>query len=123
VDDLGAREDAATPPFLTAYDLIRPGLGLVSGAAFEARTFYDYRFGRLVQQGYRHRDTVAFGLERETALRLDSTGATVLGPAAVIVLDARLATRLEEGSNGAIAAYWLLLDTFTTGETVQAVTP
>jgi cyanophycinase len=122
-DRLRAKEDAATPPYLASYDAIKRGLGLVRGATFEARTFYDYRFGRLIQQGYRHRGTVAFGLEREAALRIDATGATVRGPAAVIVIDPRLATRLEEGTNGAIAAFWLLLDTFTTGEKVQTAAP
>jgi hypothetical protein len=41
----------------------------------------------------------------------------------VIALDPRLATRLEAGTNGAIAAFWLVLDTFTTGEQVRPARP
>ena len=122
-DDLAAKEDAATPPYLASYAAPVPGLGLVHGAAFEARAFYDYRFGQLVHHGYRHPGAVAFGVERETALRIDAAGARVVGPAAVLSIDPRVATRLEAGTNGAIAAFWLVLDTFTTGDQVRATQP
>jgi cyanophycinase len=119
-DDLAAKEDAATPPYLASYAAPVPGLGLMHGAAFEARAFYDYRFGHLVQHAYRHPGAVAFGIERETALRIDATGARVVGPAAVLSIDPRAATHLEVGTNGAIAAFWLVLDTFAGGEPVRA---
>jgi cyanophycinase len=122
-DRLSAKEDAATPPYLASYAAPVPGLGLVPGAAFEARAFYDYRFGRLVQHGYRHPDVVAFGIERETAIRIDARGARVVGPAAVLSIDPRFATRLEAGPQGAIAALWLVVDTFTTGERVRPARP
>jgi cyanophycinase len=120
-DDLEAKEDQASPPYLTSYSAVKRGLGLVPEASFEPRTFYDYRYGRLVQQVYRQPTQVAFGLERETALELTPTGAVVRGPAAVIVIDGRLAPTLEEGENKGIAAHWLILDTFTTNENVAPV--
>ncbi|HWO17906.1 MAG TPA: hypothetical protein VNO30_03995 [Kofleriaceae bacterium] len=122
-DDLEAKEAAATPPFMHSYPAPVPALGLVPGATFEARAFYDYRAGRLIQHGYRHPGAVAFGIERETALRLDAAGAKVVGPAAVLAIDPRYATRLEPGTNDAIAAFWLVLDTFTTGEQVRPAPP
>jgi cyanophycinase len=122
-DELADKEAAATPPYLASHPAPVPALGLVHGAAFEARAFYDYRAGRLIQHGYRHPGAVAFGIERETALRLDASGAKVVGPAAVLAIDPRLATRLEAGTNGAIAAFWLVLDTFTTGEPVRPARP
>ena len=117
-DDLESKEDQASPPYLASYPFVVPGLGLVPGAAFEPRSFYDYRAGRSVAQIFHDPETVAFGVERETALELTSTGATVLGPAAILVLDGRSAPVLEAGSNDGIAAFWVLLDTFTTGQSI-----
>lgn len=122
-DELEAKEDQASPPYLTDYSAVRRGLGLVPEASFEPRAFYDYRYGRLVQQIYRQPEQVAFGIERETALELTPTGSVVRGPAAVIVIDGRLAPTLEEGENKGIAANWLILDTFTTDEAVDPRNP
>ncbi len=118
-DTLTAKEARSTSGFLTTYPSIQQGLGLVTGANFEPRAFYDYRYGRLVNLIYHHPDTVAFGIERETGLELTAEGATVLGPAAVLSIDGRYAAWLESGQNGAIGAYWLFLDTYTTDESLS----
>ncbi len=119
-DDLEAKEEQASPPYLASYPFIVPGLGLIPGAAFEPRSFYDYRAGRSVAQIFHDPETVAFGVERETALELTPEGATVLGPAAILMLDGRWAPVLEAGTNDGIAAFWVLLDTFTTDQVVVA---
>lgn len=122
-DDLDTKEDQASPPFLASYPFIAPGLGLIPGIAFEPRAFYDYRIGRLVAQVYRHPDTIACAIERETAVEITPEGAVVRGPAAVLMIDGREAPVLEVGSNDGIAAFWLLLDTFTTDQLLALELP
>lgn len=118
-DSLDAKEEQASPPFLASYaSAIVPGLGLISGATFEPRSFYDYRAGRSVALVYHTPTAVAFGIERETALELTPEGAVVRGPAAVMVLDGRKAPVIEAGRNEGIAIFWMLLDTFTTDQTL-----
>ncbi len=112
-DTIMAKESQATSPYLIHYPFVEPGLNLIPGTLFEPRAFYDYRYGRLVQAVFQDSSIVAFGIERETALEITPDSVSVLGPAAVLDIDGRYATQLAAGDNGAIAAQWLLLDTFT----------
>jgi cyanophycinase-like exopeptidase len=73
----------------------------------------------LVALAYAHPDTLAIGLNEETALEINVDGATVLGSNGVFVLDLRQAT-LDKGTNDAYAFANGLLDVFAPGEAIVA---
>lgn len=110
-------EDLAIADFRAGDANVQPGLGLVPGFAFEPRLTLDQRWGRLYGLAAAHRDTVAVGVSELTALVLDGDGATVVGQRSVVALDGRGAT-FATGTNGALAAFDVLLDTFAPGEAV-----
>lgn len=112
-------EIAASDAFVPELLPIKPGLGLLPGAAFEPRALYDYRYGRLFNHVYRNKGVVAFGIERETAIEISSRGVQVLGTSAVISIDGRYAPALQTGTNGALAGTWLLADTFAPGTLIR----
>lgn len=111
----------AQDSFLAGTVAISPGLGLVANAVFEPSALYEYRYGRMVSHAVAHPDAVVYGIERNTALEITGTGATVRGEEVVLVLDGRYARVLEASANDAWAATWLFLDTYTTAE--QVFTP
>lgn len=108
----------ASDSFLADYVTTAPGLGLIPGVAIEPHVLYDYFYGRLVNHVYQHPDTVAFGIEIGTAIEISNLTTKVVGDSAVLVIDGRYSRVLEAGSNDAIAATWLLLDTFAPGDTI-----
>jgi cyanophycinase len=114
------REYQSEDSFLADYVTISPGLGLISGAAFEPRVSYDFLYGRLVSHLYQHPGVVAFGIQNDTAIEVTPFVVTVVGQNAVIVIDGRYADQLGVGTNDAFAATGLLLDTFAPGETLTS---
>ncbi len=103
--------------YLSGEVSFKPGLGLISGATFEPRAFFDYRYGRLLSSIFDgDPDSVAIGIERETAIEITQSGARVVGPDGVIVFDGRFASVLDIGANNSFAANWFILDTFATGD-------
>jgi hypothetical protein len=64
-------------------------------------------------------DTIAFGIAGDTGLVLQGGGATVAGRLSVAALDGRSAT-FGVGTNGAIAAFNVLLDTYAPGDVVTS---
>jgi cyanophycinase-like exopeptidase len=97
---------------------VRAGLGMILGAAFEPRALVDYRYGRLASLIHADNDLVTFGIDQATALLITDEGAVALGDNGVLVVDGRYA-ELGEGTNDAIAAAWLLVDTYAPGETLE----
>lgn len=112
----------ASDSFLADYVLTAPGLGLIPGVVIEPHVLYDYFYGRLVNHVYQHPNTVAFGIEIGTAIEISNFTATVVGDSAVFVVDGRYSRVLEAGTNDAIAATWLLIDTFAPGDTIAQQT-
>lgn len=102
--------------FWADYVRTADGLALVEGAVFEPRVMYDYLYGRLVSHVYYRPDLVAIGLERGTALKIAPQDTAVQGQSAVWVVDGRYSTLLAAGENDAMAANWLLLDTYAPGD-------
>ena len=96
---------------------VRAGLGMIPGVAFEPRALVDYRYGRLASLIYAEDDLVTFGIDSATALLITDEGAMALGNNGVLVVDGRYA-ELGEGTNNAIAAAWLIVDTYAPGETL-----
>lgn len=113
-------EIQASESFLAGGVTIAPGLGLLPQAVFEPRVAYDYRYGRLVSHVSAHPDVVALGIERASAIEVTPQSARFLGDGAVITLDGRYAHVSSVGSNNALAATWLLLDTFAGSDVLVA---
>lgn len=110
-------EDESIAAFRSDYATVKPGLGIVPGAAFEPRLTSDYRWGRLYGLTMARPDTIAFGIATDTGLVLNGGRATVAGHLSVASLDGRAAT-FGTGTNGAMAAFNVLLDTFAPGDRV-----
>ncbi|KGN37961.1 hypothetical protein [Knoellia subterranea] len=75
----------------------------------------DYRWGKLYDVGRLEPGQTAWGLGENTAVRVASTGTTVVGDGSVVALDPRQA-QFTTGPNGAIGALNVLLHTFGAGE-------
>ena len=111
--EAGATEDA-----IVRNVTIAEGLGLVSGLAVEPRLLPDQLWPQLFQISKSPDDSwVGAGIDVGTAIRVDGTSATAIGDSAVVIVDGRDAT-WTIGTNGAIGAAWLLLDTFVDGDAV-----
>jgi cyanophycinase len=110
----GAIEAAAIAEFRPDETTITTGLGWAD-LALEPGIVSHRHWGRL----YNLAGEVAFsvGVDTGTALEFGAGGATVVGDSVVIVLDGRQAS-FGVGSNGALAARWIVLDAFVAGDTV-----
>lgn len=105
----GATADDAIFAFTTRNAVLKPGLGLVRGAAFEPRLQIDKRWGRLYGIGARQPQLGVYGISESTAIVLAGRQALVIGQNPVVTLDARRATFVD-GDNGALGAFNVLLD-------------
>jgi cyanophycinase-like exopeptidase len=97
---------------------IQPGLAFVRRVAVEPRLLPDRHWGRLYNLIADAAAPLGVGVDVGTALELSSAGATVYGTSAAALLDGRYAT-FATGSNGALSARYVLLDTFVDGTSVQ----
>jgi cyanophycinase-like exopeptidase len=97
---------------------VRAGLGLLP-VALEPRLTVDYRWGRLYGLVRAHPDTLAFGVSSATAIELDGPSASVIGGLSVVSADGRTAT-FATGSNGALAAFNVLLNVYAPGDSVSS---
>lgn len=110
-------ELATQKSFWQGRTKMEPGLGWVN-ITLEPQLIADLRFGRLFSLAYNHPDLLSIGLNKDTALRLNADGATVLGSNGIFVFDLRTA-RLELGSNDGFVIGNAMLDVFVPGELVQ----
>lgn len=117
----GDSQDDAIAAFRADNAVIRPGLGLLHGAAFEPRLQTDRRWGRLYGVAARRKHSAVYGISESSAIVISSGQnggqAKVLGANPVVVLDARRAL-FTSGDNGALAAFNVLLDVYEPGETL-----
>jgi cyanophycinase len=114
----GDTADDAINAFRTDNAVIRPGLGLVAGAAFEPRLQIDKRWGRLYGIGRQRRHLPVYGISESSAIVIDGRRAGVIGLNPVVGLDPRGAT-FYDGDNGAFGALNVLLDVYQPGEGLQ----
>lgn len=108
-------EDEGIRSFRADAQTWAPGLGLVRGVTLEPRLTDDYRWGFLYGAAAKDRSTVPLGVSERTAIRLSPRGAVVVGERSVVSLDGRSA-RFGTGSNGAMAAVGVWLNTYAAGE-------
>lgn len=104
-----ATADDAIAAFTSRHAVVKPGLGLVRGAAFEPRLQIDKRWGRLYGIGARKPQTGVYGISESSAIVLAGRQAMVIGQNPVVSLDARRAAFVN-GDNGALGAFNVLLD-------------
>jgi cyanophycinase-like exopeptidase len=113
--DEDASSDGAIAGFMAGTAVVKPGLGLVQGAAFEPRLQTDMRWGRLYGLAAKKRHLAVLGISEASAVVVDRWRASVLGQNPVLLLDARRATFMT-GDNGALGAFNVLVDVYTAGE-------
>lgn len=111
-------ESGAIEDFFPADVPVEPGLGIVSGAAFEPRLTAGYRWGRLYRLSNADPSAIAFGICHGTAIVLQGTAPTVSGNLSLVSLDGRSAT-FDTGTNGALAAINALVNTYAPGDAVS----
>lgn len=123
---LGERFVADPPPgadidtessedFLVEGATVKPGLGWVHGLNVDSRLLPDRQWGQVYHLAWSMPATLAAGIDVGTALRVRNGAATTVGDSAVVVLDGRRAA-VGTGSNGALAAQWVMLDSFINGQ-------
>ncbi len=112
-------EEQAVADFRAGFVTVRPGLGVLPDVALEPRLTVDYRWGRLYGLTRAHPDAVALGLCSDTAIVLDGETATVAGRLSVVSADGRTAT-FATGSNGALAAFNVVLNVYAPGDSVSS---
>lgn len=103
--------------FLTTGVTIQPGLNWVPGLAIEPRLVVERHWGRLYNHLARNSGLLGLGIDGNTAVEVTATGATVWGSNTVVVLDGRAAS-FAVGSNGAVGAQYVVLDSFVQGDLI-----
>jgi cyanophycinase-like exopeptidase len=103
--------------FLLAGVDVRPGLNWLPGVAVEPRLLPDRHWGRLYNQLFRDHTLLGLGLDVDTALEITPAGATARGRSVAVLLDGRVGS-FALGSNGALGAQYVLLDSYINGEQV-----
>ena len=103
--------------FLFSGVTIQPGLNWIPGVAVEPRMVIDRHWGRAYNHLYRNHALLGLGVDRDTAIEFTATGAKVWGRNTVVVFDGRYAT-YGLGTNDALSARYLLLDTYVEGDSL-----
>ena len=103
--------------FLFSGVSIQPGLNWIPGVAVEPRMVIDRHWGRAYNHLYRNSTLLTLGIDRDTVIEFTATGANVLGRNTVVVFDGRYAS-YALGTNDALSARYVLLDTYVEGDTI-----
>ena len=103
--------------FLFSGVSIQPGLNWVPGVAVEPRMVMDRHWGRAYNHLYRNHALLGLGVDRDTAIEFTATGANVWGRNTVVVFDGRYAS-YGLGTNDALSARYVLLDTYVEGDSL-----
>jgi cyanophycinase-like exopeptidase len=121
-DSTGAIESAAIEEFHPSSTHLVAGLGWVS-VGVEPGIVSNRHWGRLYSVVGAQANHLAFGIDAGTAVEFSAGVAvpTVVGDNAAVVLDGRYGS-FDVGTNGALAARWVILDTFVDGESVAPLT-
>ncbi|HET9457305.1 MAG TPA: hypothetical protein VFO78_08185 [Candidatus Limnocylindrales bacterium] len=112
-------ERAAIAEFRPDSTTIAAGLGWIEAAA-EPGIVSNRHWGRLysVLAAQPAAERVSFGIDAGTAIEFGAGRPLVVGESVAVVLDGRDGT-FGAGTNGALAARWVLLDTFVGGQAVE----
>jgi cyanophycinase-like exopeptidase len=106
------------PEFAIGTPPLANGVGLASNVTVQPRLLPDQSWPLLFQVARAEPSAIALGIDVNTAVRITGSGApTVVGDSAAVALDSSRAT-FATGTNGAIGASWLLLDSFVAGDSL-----
>jgi cyanophycinase len=103
--------------FLSSEVDIQPGLNWIPGVAVEPRMVMDRHWGRAYNHLYRDHALLALGVDVNTAIEITATGAQIWGRNTVVVFDGRYGS-YAVGTNDALSARYVLLDTFVEGDMI-----
>ena len=103
--------------FLFSGVSIQPGLNWIPGVAIEPSMVMDRHWGRAYNHLYRAHALLALGVDVNTAIEFTATGAQVWGENTVVAFDGRYAS-YALGTNDALSAKYVLLDTYVEGDTI-----
>lgn len=118
-EDEADEEPFTQGTFIQGGATISEGLGLLN-IVVEPQIMRDNRWGRLFAATYANPDALALAIPHDTAIRITSEGASVVGFNGVFVLDLRQAT-LALGDNDAFVIANALLDVFAPSETLTPI--
>ncbi|HSL43822.1 MAG TPA: Type 1 glutamine amidotransferase-like domain-containing protein [Anaerolineales bacterium] len=110
-------ESDSMEDFLFSGVNIQPGLNWIPGVVIEPRMVMDRHWGRAYNHLYRNSALLGFGVDVNTAIEFISTGAQVWGRNTVVVFDGRYAS-YALGTNDALSARYVILDTYVEGDTI-----
>jgi cyanophycinase-like exopeptidase len=96
---------------------VAPGLGWVANANVQPRLLPDQNWGQAIRLAAAQRAVPAVGIDVGTAIEVWNGAATARGASAAVVIDGRKAT-FGTGTNGSLAAAWMVIDSFVAGETL-----
>lgn len=113
-------EEEAISDFRPGDVVIQPGLGVLPGVAVEPRFMPERRWGQLYNLVAGADSSLGLGVDVGTAVEVTVAGARVAGTSVAAVLDGRYGV-FGTGANGALAARYVLLDTFVDSDVVVAV--
>jgi cyanophycinase-like exopeptidase len=115
-DPVSADVEASAPADMLADGVaFADGLGWAGDVNVQPRLLPDQNWGQALRLAAHDTQRPAVALDVDTALALDADGAVVVGDSAAVVIDGRQAT-IGAGSNGSLAAAWMVIDSFTDGE-------
>jgi cyanophycinase-like exopeptidase len=113
-----ALEEAAILSFRPDSVPTQPGLGLLPGVVVEAGLVLERRWGQLYNLLAADPASVGLGVDAGTAVEVGPAGATVVGESVAVLLDGR-SGEFATGTNGALGARYVLLDSFVSGEAIR----
>ncbi len=96
---------------------VAAGFDWVSGLTITTRLLPEQRWGQAYRLVAAQPTMLGVGVDAGTAVEVRSGVATARGSNAAVVLDGRKAS-FGAGTNGALAARWVVLDSFVDGETL-----
>ncbi len=115
--DTAGLEDASIASFRPDSVSVVGGLGWVPGIAVEPRLVLDRQWGQVYNVLVRNKTILALGIDVGTAVELTPGAATAWGTSAALTFDGRYG-KFGTGSNGALSAQWVILDSFVDGQNV-----
>jgi len=110
-------EVSAPEDMLAAGVTVATGLGWVSNLSVQPRLLPDQSWGQALRLSAARQAVPAVGVDVDTALEISGGTAVVRGASAAVVIDGRKAT-FGAGTNTSLAAAWIVIDSFTAGETL-----
>ncbi len=110
-------EVSAPGDLLTGGVTVATGLGWVANLSVQPRLLPDQSWGQALRLAAARQTVPAVGVDVDTALEISGGKAVVRGTSAAVVIDGRKAT-FGTGTNGSLAATWVVIDSYTAGETL-----